>query len=133
MITDDLFHIIVSWQMLVMYIGIGSISRRHYIGGLITFLVGAAFLLPRLGWMDSDWLQVYWPAAFVVVGLMLIFEPRKKNSYHYNSRREDTGGEDIRGNAVAGKVKSDFINTDGYVESDNTFGYVEQIILDPGI
>ena len=25
MITDDLFHIIVSWQMLVMYIGIGSI------------------------------------------------------------------------------------------------------------
>ena len=41
MITDDLFHIIVSWQMLVMYIGIGSISRRHYIGGLITFLVGA--------------------------------------------------------------------------------------------
>lgn len=63
MITDDIFHIIVSWQMLVLYIGIGSIFRRHYIGGLITFLVGAAFLLPRLGWMDSDWLQVYWPAA----------------------------------------------------------------------
>lgn len=49
MITDDIFHIIVSWQMLVMYIGIGSIFRRHYIGGLITFLVGAAFLLPQTG------------------------------------------------------------------------------------
>lgn len=124
-ITDDLFHIIVSWQMLVMYIGLGSMRHRHYVGGLITFLIGALFLLPRLGWMDSNWLQVYWPAAFIVVGLMLIFEPRKKSARYCNNRGGDLGKD------TSSCTKTNFINTEGYVESDNTFGSVEQIILDP--
>lgn len=124
-ITDDLFHIIVSWQMLVMYIGLGSMSRRHYVGGLITFLIGALFLLPRLGWLDSDWLQVYWPAVFIVVGLMLMIKPRKRNERHWNNRGADSGKD------VSSGTKNNFINTEGYVESDNTFGSVEQIILDP--
>lgn len=124
-ITDDIFHIIVSWQMLVMYVGLGSISRRHYVGGFITFLVGALFLLPRLGWLDSDWLRVYWPVAFVVVGLMLIVKPRNKGARHWNKRGGDLDKE------VSGCAKTNFINTEGYVESDNTFGSVEQIILDP--
>lgn len=124
-ITDELFHIIISWQVLVMYIGIGSISRRHYVGGLITFLVGAVFLLPRLGWLDSDWLHMYWPAAFVIVGLMMIFKPRDRRERHWNSRRGNSGKD------VLSNTQTNFINTDGYVESDNTFGSVEQIILDP--
>ena len=64
-ITYDIFRIIVSWQMLVMYIGIGNMTRKHYLGGLVAFLVGALFLLPKLGWIDSNVLQVYWPVAFV--------------------------------------------------------------------
>lgn len=124
-IADNVFHIIISWQMLVMYIGIGSMSRRHYVGGLITFLVGALFLLPRLGWLDSDWLQVYWPVAFVFVGLMMIFKPRNKHEHHWDRHRGGSGRD------VLNKTKTNFINTDGYVTSDNTFGSVEQIILDP--
>ena len=125
-IASDIFHIIVSWQMLVIYVGLGSISRRHYVGGMITMLVGVAFLMPELGWLDSDWLEVYWPAAFVIVGLMMIFEPRKRKQQF-----RDNGENYHTGHTVAGKTKTDFVNTDGYVESDNTFGYVEQIILDP--
>lgn len=124
-ITDDLFHIIISWQMLVMYIGLGSISRRHYVGGLITFLVGAVFLLPRLGWLDSDWLHTYWPVAFVVVGLIMIFKPHNRRGYRWDSRRG------ISGKDVFSSTNTNFVNTEGYVESDNTFGSVEQIILDP--
>lgn len=127
MISYDIFRLIVSWQMLIMYIGLGSISRRHYVGGLITFLVGAAFLLPELGWLDSNWLHVYWPVALVTVGLLIIFEPRRRNTEHWNSR----GGDRDTAKETAGAAKSSFINTEGYVESDNTLGSVEQIILDP--
>lgn len=125
MIDSEIFHAIVSWQMLVMYIGICNIFKGHYIGGLITFLVGVVFLMPEIGWLESDWLYTYWPVAFVVVGIMMIFKPRKNRSSEWHERRNHSG------NSLSGGMKGDFINKDGYVETDNTFGSVQQIILDP--
>lgn len=123
-IADDVFHIIVSWQMLVMYVGAFSFFSRQYVGGLITFLFGLYFLMPELDWMDGSGLTI-WPLLLVLVGIVILFSPRRKKHAHWKGRGEVTGNE------TDGSTKSEFINIDGYVESDNTLGSVEQIILDP--
>ena len=53
MIATDIFDIIVSWQMLVMYVGVSPFFSRQYVGGLITFLFGLYFLMPELDWMGG--------------------------------------------------------------------------------
>lgn len=123
------YEIILSWQMLIWYLGVNWIFRKHYKIGVIAFLLGALFLVPKLGWMnaylDKDMWEICWPIIFVFIGLFILFRPCKKKSFHWNNH-----GRDSSGNVKEG-TKCNFINTDGYVESDNTFGYVEQIVLDP--
>ena len=44
-ITAELFSIIVSWYSLFIIMGIYSMIRRHFVGGIILVLVGVYFLL----------------------------------------------------------------------------------------
>ena len=125
MVTFELFDIIVSWQMLLMYVGVGNMLSRHFTGGLITFMIGALFLMPELGWIDSNWLSVNWPITLVVIGIIILLKPLFRKS-HYK-RHDHLNPE----NVSVGRTTESFVNTDGYVESDNTFSSVEQIILDP--
>ena len=124
MIATDIFDIIVSWQMLVMYVGVFSFFSRRYVGGGMTFLFGLYFLMPELDWMDGSGLTI-WPLLLVLAGIVILFSPRKKNDAYRKNRGEATGNEADTG------TKSEFVNIDGYVESDNTFSSVEQIILEP--
>lgn len=124
MIATDIFDIIVSWQMLVMYVGVFTFFSRQYVGGLITFLFGLYFLIPELDWMNGSGMTI-WPLLLILVGIVILFSPRKKNHAHWKS------GGSATGNGIDTGAKSEFINIDGYVESDNTLGSVEQIILDP--
>lgn len=124
-ITYDLFHLIISWQMLLMYIGLYSIFCRRIVGGLVTFLAGAWFLMLQIGWLENDWFHVYWPLALIVAGVAMLFKPRRDSGHHWKQHHRDFRKE---GSCVG---KDCFINTDGYVESGNIFGSVQQIILDP--
>ena len=47
-ITAELFSIIVSWYSLFIIMGIYSMIRRHFVGGIILVLVGVYFLLGSL-------------------------------------------------------------------------------------
>lgn len=125
MVTFELFDIIVSWQMLLMYVGVGNMLSRHFTGGLITFMIGALFLMPELGWIDSNWLSVNWPITLVVIGIIILLKPLFRKSNH--KRHGHLNPE----NVSVGRTTESFVNTDGYVEIDNTFGSVQQIILDP--
>lgn len=44
-ITAELFSIIVSWYSLFIIMGIYSMIRRHFVGGIILVLIGVYFLL----------------------------------------------------------------------------------------
>ena len=111
MIATDIFDIIVSWQMLVMYVGVFSFFSRQYVGGLITFLFGFYFLMPELDWMDGSGMTI-WPLLLVLAGIVILFSPRKKNNAYGRNRGEATG------NGANAGTKSEFVNIDGYVESD---------------
>ena len=44
-ITAELFSTIVSWYSLFIILGIYSMIRRHFVGGIILLLIGVYFLL----------------------------------------------------------------------------------------
>ncbi|MFQ9021705.1 MAG: LiaF transmembrane domain-containing protein [Parabacteroides merdae] len=44
-IDSDLFGILVSWQMLLIVVGVVNLIKRHFFGGVITIAIGAYFTI----------------------------------------------------------------------------------------
>lgn len=65
-IDSDLFGILVSWQMLLIVVGVVNLIKRHFFGGVITIAVGAYFLLPEISWVEGEWLDMFWPVLFIL-------------------------------------------------------------------
>lgn len=72
--------ILISWQMLLITIGILSLSKRHFIHGTILICVGVFFILPIIGQNFPDLLngtldntQNYWPVLLIIGGILFLF------------------------------------------------------------
>ena len=50
---NRIFHIIVSWPMLLVVLGAYSFLRRQAFTGVVLFAIGLCFILPRLGWLPA--------------------------------------------------------------------------------
>ena len=114
------FNIIISWQMILIVAAIIHFIKIHIWSGLVLLAVGVFFLLPEMTNIDGDYLGIYWPLIFVFVGLGILFKrknqhpDRKWNRMDRSSCPSDT-----------------YTSKNGFVVSDNTFGSVQQIVLDP--
>lgn len=54
-ITSEVFDMIVSWHSLLIILGIYSMIRRHFIGGIILLLIGVYFLIGGLWLSLKPW------------------------------------------------------------------------------
>lgn len=109
-----IFHTLVSWPMLLIVIGIASLFRKHYFGGIILLFIGGFFLLPRITNMDISMYRTYWPVIFILIGIMILFKRRS------TANKNKPCGKDITHQSE-----------DGFLESENIFGAVRHIVLDP--
>ena len=73
-ITAELFSIIVSWYSLFIIMGIYSMIRRHFVGGIILVLVGVYFLLGSLSWLPENSQAMVWPLALIIAGVLFLFK-----------------------------------------------------------
>lgn len=118
-IDYDLFDILVSWQMLLVVIGIVNLIKQHFFGGMITIAIGVYFLLPEITGITGEWVRMSWPVLLILVGIMILFKPKRyRFNNHWDGRRPEY-------------AKEVYSSEDGFVVSDNTFGSVQQIVLDP--
>lgn len=106
-----LFHILVSWQMLLIVIGLVQFIKRNFFGGLILVSIGSYFLLPA-----SYGLGTYWPVLLIIIGIGMLFKLRNKRSEFFQRRNF---------------AKNTLSGTNGFVESDVSFGSAKHIVLDP--
>ncbi len=87
-------HIIFSWPMLLVTIGLiitlGSSGNKT--GGIIVMAVGAFFLLPHIFRETFDF-NMFWPAVFIVIGIIFIFSRRR--GWHGVSSSSQTGDDFI--------------------------------------
>lgn len=114
MVDEYLFHTLVSWQMLLVVIGITQLIKSNFIGGLILITVGAYFLVP-----SAYGLGTYWPVLLIIIGVGILLKlVRKGGSYTHHHQHGNQRVETISGG-------------DGFVKSDVTFGGAKHIVLDP--
>lgn len=86
-------HIWDYWPMLLVWAGLARMfstsRRRHFAGGVLTFLIGVFFQLDRLGlaWFHA---RDFWPALLVFAGLALIAESLwfRRSRYGVDPRTE---------------------------------------------
>lgn len=74
-ISEEFFHAVFNWQMLLIAIGLTSIVKKGgHAGGYILILIGGVFILPE--WMDLpfDTGQLLFPAVLIGVGLIILFK-----------------------------------------------------------
>lgn len=71
-------HIIFSWPMLLITIGVvitlGSSGGKT--SGIIVMAVGAFFLIPHIFRETFD-VNMFWPSIFIIIGVIFIFSKRK--------------------------------------------------------
>lgn len=118
-IEHSLYRIVISWQMLLIVLGIFSLIKRQTTGGLILIGVGGFFLLPHLFTTDYYSVRTFWPLVFVLIGVILLVRPKHGRGCFDSHKWEKPS------------QKGSYSNENGFVNSNNTFGSVRQIVLDP--
>ncbi|HBS85129.1 MAG: hypothetical protein A2W91_01455 [Bacteroidetes bacterium GWF2_38_335] len=148
--------IIFTWQMLLIAIGVVTLTGKHgIVPGVILITVGSIYLIPKLGFVDYPVHHLWIPAIFIIIGLFILFKTRSprrdfKDNFHKNNLGTDYidetnvfgGGTTVvtsktfRGGKIVcvfGGSKIDFSEAalaegTNYLEIVNVFGGTEMLI-----
>jgi predicted membrane protein len=86
----DFKHIIFSWQMLLVAIGVVSISHNESrTPGIILILVGSFFLLPELFDFHIPFIKLFWPVLLIAIGVMILVKRGFHHPGQHHWRRPD--------------------------------------------
>lgn len=118
-ISHPLFDILVSWQMLLIVLGIYMMVKRAFIRGLALFAIGAYFLSPHLGWLPVNVNTILLPVVLVAIGLAFLLKPRHKKQGPWGDHRR---GKDF--------TSAGYNSADGILRSKNSFSGIRQVVLD---
>jgi len=80
MIPYSVSRIIISWQMLLIVIGLFNLAKRAVTPGLILIAIGGFFLLPRISGVPDNIVYNFWPAVLVIVGLVFLMDRTRHGS-----------------------------------------------------
>ena len=119
-ITHGILNVLISWQMLLIVIGIVLLSKRNNTGGAIMIGVGLFFIVPRLTGAGMHWAATWWPLLLVALGIILLI------SY---LRPQSRVSKSFRGSNFTSEVS--YKTDKGFVDSEVAFGSVNQIVVDP--
>ncbi len=133
LIPENMRHVIISWPMLLIFIGVVHLFKRKLISAIVLLFLGGFFILPRiLPDIDRNFEHTYWPllligAGFVILIQRLFFPDVRNNNCVHDSRQHHAGDFDRnrherfnrRGNGSVGFSKN------------SVFGGVDHIVLDP--
>ena len=98
-IPQNLRPVLISWQMLVILLGIAALFYAKYWNGIILLLIGGFFLIPRLyevspsqfSWAGEHFVSVYYPVLLIAGGVLLIIYrllPEKYKSIRRRNHRQ---------------------------------------------
>ena len=75
---DSIAHMIFSWQMLLVVIGlVMTLGATEKTAGVIVMAVGGFFMIPLLFRETFHMYNMFWPAIFIIVGIVFIVTKRK--------------------------------------------------------
>lgn len=125
-------RIVVSWQMLLVVLGIVGLGRKNYSGGIILLLVGIFFLVPMFPGLHlgASFTKNFWPALLVVCGILMIAKTGN-GSNHLHIRYTDGGDYPQDENPKHHSRAYDTYSEDGYINQKFVFTGSEQVFTGP--
>jgi predicted membrane protein len=73
-LSGDLRHIIFSWQMLLITIGVVSLfTSESRTPGLILVFIGTFFIIPEIFDFHISFVKLFWPLLLIGLGLLILF------------------------------------------------------------
>jgi len=99
-----------SWPMILVVVGLYIGARHNFrLGGwMIVTLVGAVFIMDNaMDFFNFDMAQYFWPVVIIVVGLSMIFRPRRREFAWDNTVSSD---DVINSTAIFGGSKTNVIS-----------------------
>ena len=137
-LIPNLNRIIISWQMLLIVIGIVSLFRRHLISGLCLILVGGFFIIPKIAKVFPDmfpcvnehFVSAYWAILLIGAGIIIILywivSPRR----NWHIERETTITFNSGESRCRSKEKKQY-EINGDFSKLHIFSSGEYIVLEP--
>jgi predicted membrane protein len=117
--SNQLFHLLVSWELLLIVLGLVWLVKQRLTVGFILLAFGLYFFIPDVFGLSDEWKDNMWPFFLVLLGLILLLKLRKQSKW----TKYDEGW---RHNPEGATVVED-----GFVTADVSFGSVHHIVLDP--
>ncbi len=66
--------IILTWQMLVIGIGLINLANREWFSGFILVFIGTFFLIPEHTHFGFDFTRLFWPVLLIGFGFMILIK-----------------------------------------------------------
>jgi len=144
-IPHEYRHILISWPMLIIVVGIGQfIKNRHPFSGVVLIMVGSFFIMPRVieafpayfPGFNGDFTHAYWPLLLIAAGVLIIlgkiFGPKWGLSdwdfnHEHHHRHRNRARHYRHSNYDQTNWKT---NPDGF-SKNSVFGSGDHIVLDP--
>ncbi|MGE5382309.1 MAG: LiaI-LiaF-like domain-containing protein [Omnitrophica WOR_2 bacterium] len=93
MLDPRLWHVIFSWQMLLIAFGVLALSEKNYGWGTTLIVVGGMFLYKRYTGHPIDY---FWPILIIIAGLAILFvRPRYWNQTNSGQSKEGISEGDV--------------------------------------
>lgn len=117
-IDPAVFRLLLSWQAATIYLAFWLFFSGRRGAGILAAAIGIVFLLPAI---DTG-MKVYWPFSLLLAGVIVLLKPLFPAAKRRRRRQEwNRPGETMR----------HYMNTDGFVESENTMGSIRLVVFDP--
>jgi predicted membrane protein len=109
-LSGDIRHIVFSWQMLLIAIGLVSLyTSESRTPGLILVLIGGFFIVPEIFDFHISFVKIFWPVLLIGIGLLILF---RKGSFHDRWHHRKTVAENMNVNMTM---------EEGYLNETNIF------------
>ena len=76
LIPESVSDLLISWQMLLVGIGVLSLIGGNRTGGIILIVIGGFFMVPELITVPYEIRKIYWPMILVAIGVALLLRHR---------------------------------------------------------
>lgn len=102
LIPESVADMLISWQMLLVGIGVLSLIGGNRTSGIILMVIGGTFMIPELITVPHEIRRIYWPLILVVIGIAILLRQRdNQKQIPFNEPVNPNGPNDIPYNTSA--------------------------------
>jgi predicted membrane protein len=110
-VWSDVF---VSWQMLLIGIGIFLVMAGNNTAGTILIIAGGFFLLPEIFTLPLHFKRLGWPVLIIAIGLALLLTGRKRNQFLAVQKTETGSSNDTFDDVVIFGGRESFVSSKNF-------------------